>query len=33
MSANWPLKKAKNEFSRVVELAMREGPQTVTIRL
>ena len=30
MSANWPLQKAKNEFSRVVELAMREGPQTVT---
>ena len=30
MSAHWPLQKAKNEFSRVVELAMREGPQTVT---
>ena len=30
MPANWPLQKAKNEFSRVVELALREGPQTVT---
>ena len=30
MSAPWPLQKAKNEFSRVVERAMTEGPQTVT---
>lgn len=30
MSARWPLQKAKNEFSRVVERALREGPQTVT---
>ena len=30
MSASWPLQKAKNEFSRVVDRALREGPQTVT---
>ena len=30
MSARWPLQKAKNEFSRVVDRALREGPQTVT---
>lgn len=29
MSARWPLQKAKNEFSRVVDLALSEGPQTV----
>jgi prevent-host-death family protein len=26
----WPLQDAKNQFSRVVELAQSEGPQTVT---
>lgn len=26
----WPLQDAKNQFSRVVELARNEGPQTVT---
>ncbi len=26
----WPLQEAKNQFSRVVELAQTEGPQTVT---
>ena len=30
MGARWPLQKAKNEFSRVVDLALSEGPQTVT---
>jgi prevent-host-death family protein len=30
MSARWPLQKAKNEFSRVVDRALSEGPQTVT---
>ena len=30
MSAHWPLQKAKNEFSRVVDRALSEGPQTVT---
>jgi len=30
MNARWPLQKAKNEFSRVVDLALSEGPQTVT---
>jgi prevent-host-death family protein len=30
MSAPWPLQKAKNEFSRVVDRALSEGPQTVT---
>jgi antitoxin Phd len=27
---SWPLQNAKNQFSRVVELAQTEGPQTVT---
>lgn len=26
----WPLQDAKNQFSRLVELACKEGPQTVT---
>ena len=26
----WPLQDAKNEFSQVVDLAQKEGPQTVT---
>lgn len=26
----WPLQDAKNQFSRVVELARTKGPQTVT---
>jgi len=26
----WPLRRAKNRFSQVVELAKSEGPQTVT---
>ena len=26
----WPLQDAKNQFSRLVELAQTEGPQTVT---
>ena len=26
----WPLQDAKNRFSRVVDLACKEGPQTVT---
>ena len=30
MSAPWPLQKAKNEFSQVVDRALTEGPQTVT---
>jgi prevent-host-death family protein len=30
MGASWPLQKAKNQFSQVVERAMAEGPQTVT---
>lgn len=30
MDVKWPLQKAKNQFSQVVELAMSEGPQTVT---
>jgi prevent-host-death family protein len=30
VSARWPLQKAKNEFSRVVDRALSEGPQTVT---
>ena len=30
MSAPWPLQKAKNEFSKVVDRALTEGPQTVT---
>lgn len=32
MSTAWQLQDAKNRFSRVVEEAMREGPQTVTRR-
>lgn len=30
MSATWPLQRAKNQFSRVVDQAISEGPQTVT---
>ena len=30
MGASWPLQKAKNQFSKVVDLALSEGPQTVT---
>jgi prevent-host-death family protein len=30
VAASWPLQKAKNQFSRVVDRAMSEGPQTVT---
>jgi prevent-host-death family protein len=30
MKSTWPLQKAKNEFSRVVDRALNEGPQTVT---
>ena len=26
----WPLQDAKNQFSHLVELALTEGPQTVT---
>lgn len=26
----WPLQDAKNQFSQVVELALTDGPQTVT---
>ncbi len=26
----WPLQDAKNQFSQVVDLALSEGPQTVT---
>lgn len=32
MSAAWQLQDAKNRFSRVVEDALRDGPQTVTRR-
>ena len=32
MGALWPLQKAKNEFSRVVDLALSEGPQQVSAR-
>ncbi len=32
MSTAWQLQDAKNRFSRVVEDALREGPQTVTRR-
>ncbi|ACB96140.1 type II toxin-antitoxin system Phd/YefM family antitoxin [Beijerinckia indica] len=28
----WPLQDAKNQFSKVVQLARREGPQIVTLR-
>ncbi|HLX68054.1 MAG TPA: type II toxin-antitoxin system Phd/YefM family antitoxin [Verrucomicrobiae bacterium] len=27
---SWPLQDAKNQFSQVVELARKKGPQTVT---
>jgi len=27
---SWPLQEAKNQFSQVVELARKKGPQTVT---
>ena len=27
---SWPLQDAKNQFSQVVELAQKKGPQTVT---
>ena len=30
MTDSWPLQKAKNQFSQVVDRAMTEGPQTVT---
>lgn len=30
MKSVWPITKAKNEFSRVVDRALNEGPQTVT---
>ncbi len=30
MDAKWPLQKAKNQFSQVVELALTVGPLTVT---
>jgi prevent-host-death family protein len=30
MSTTWPLQRAKNQFSRVVDQAISEGPQTVT---
>ena len=29
---NWHLQDAKNNFSKVVQRARREGPQTVTLR-
>lgn len=29
---NWPLQDAKNQFSRLVQKARQEGPQTVTVR-
>lgn len=29
---NWQLQDAKNQFSKVVQLARSEGPQTVTLR-
>lgn len=29
---NWPLQDAKNQFSKVVQKARSEGPQTVTLR-
>ena len=28
----WPLQDAKNRFSELVQLARRDGPQTVTLR-
>jgi antitoxin Phd len=30
ISKNWQLQDAKNRFSEVVELALKDGPQTVT---
>jgi len=30
MKNSWPLQEAKNQFSRVVESALTQGPQTVT---
>lgn len=30
MKTNWALQDAKNHFSRVVDQALHEGPQTVT---
>src|SRR5258708_1024971 len=30
MMKTWPLQDAKNQFSQVVELAQKRGPQTVT---
>ena len=32
MTSPWQLQEAKNRFSKVVEDALREGPQTVTRR-
>ena len=29
---NWPLQDAKNQFSKVVQRARTDGPQTVTLR-
>ena len=29
---DWPLQDAKNQFSKVVQKARNEGPQTVTLR-
>jgi prevent-host-death family protein len=29
---DWPLQDAKNQFSKVVQKARSEGPQTVTLR-
>ena len=29
---HWPLQVARNQFSRVVRLALTEGPQVVTLR-
>ena len=28
----WPLQDAKNQFSKLVQMARREGPQVVTLR-
>lgn len=32
MKTQWQLQDAKNRLSRVVKLAVREGPQTITLR-
>lgn len=32
MSATWALQDAKNQFSELVDTALRDGPQTVTRR-